>query len=297
LKREQVIDGTTRVVTTTPEILALEKKTIALAKDERGTRRPINEKYVIRRDFLNGQQQNAVRTILTDRNGVTIVAGGAGTGKSTMLAEAKDGIEATGKQVFAVAPSTGAVEVLKEKGFEASQTAAHLIHNKKLQAELRGQMLFVDEASLLDMKSCHDLLNIGKQQDCRIVFIGDTRQHSSPGRGEGYRLIQQEAGLKVAKLAKVQRQKGDYKAAVETIAKGSERIDGRKETGVEAGFRMLAKQGKVHELESTDIHQHLTNRYFEETSVGRSAIIVAPTHAEGKSLSEKIRKQLRSGLN
>ncbi len=293
LQREKVVDGTKRIVTTTPEVLAIEKETIALAKESRGSRRPINEKHVIRRDFLNDQQKAAVQTILTDRNGVTIVAGGAGTGKSTMLAEAKEGIEAAGKQVFGIAPSTGAVEVLREKGFTSSQTAAHLIHNKKLQAELRGQTLFVDEAGLLDMRSCRDLLRIGKEQDCRIVLIGDSRQHASPGRGESYRLIQREAGLKVAKLAKVQRQQGDYRTAVETIAKGSEKIPGTNKSGVEAGFEMLAHQGKIHEASPDELHHKLTERFFQETAQGRSAIIVAPTHADGRRLSERIRERLK----
>ena len=293
LQREKTVDGTKRIVTTTPEILAIERETIALAKESRGTRRPLNEKHVVRRDYLNDQQKAAVQTILTDRNGVTIVAGHAGTGKSTMLAEAKEGIEAVGKRVYAVAPSTGAAEVLREKGFAASQTAAHLIHNKELQAELRDQTLFVDEAGLLDMRSCRDLLQIGKKQNCRVVLIGDTRQHASPGRGEPYRLIQREAGLKVAKLAKVQRQQGDYRAAVETIAKGSQPVQGTNKSGVEAGFEMLATQGKVHEASQDSIHDQLTARYFQESAKGRSAIIVAPTHADGRKLSEKIRGHLK----
>ncbi len=79
--------------------------------------------------WLNDQQKDAVRHVLNSRDTVTAVTGGAGTGKSSLMEEAAEAIRSNGKKVFVFAPSTGAREVLEEKGFENAQTVEHLLRN------------------------------------------------------------------------------------------------------------------------------------------------------------------------
>ncbi|MEO9930122.1 MobF family relaxase [Rhodopirellula bahusiensis] len=295
LQRTQLIDGTERRIATTPEILETERETIAIAREARGTKKAVSPGYQLTREYLNEHQQSAVKYILESRDGVLLVSGGAGTGKSTMLAEAKEGAEAAGVRVFAAAPSTAAVDVLRDKGFADTQTVEHWIRNQNRQADLRDQLLFVDEAGLMDMRSCHQILKIARDQNCRVVLIGDAKQHGTVGRGESFSLLQKEAGLRVAKLAKIQRQSGDYKRAVAAIARGLEPISIESEvTGIEAGFQMLCEQEKVHVQIGEDPRQVLIDHYFEVAEKRQSAIIVAPTHLTGNEITERIRERLKA---
>ncbi|MCA9861111.1 MAG: AAA family ATPase, partial [Thermomicrobiales bacterium] len=223
------------------------------------------------------------------------VTGGAGTGKSSLMQEAAEGIAKQGKQVFTFAPSTGAREVLQDKGFQNAQTVEHLIRNTKLHPDLHGQVLWIDEAGLMDVRSMNAVFKIAKEQDARVVLSGDTRQHASPRRGEAMRLLEREAGLHVARIETIQRQKGRYRAAVELISKGHEVVEpATGKTGLVAGFDMLNAMGKIKEINTDERHEQLAKRYLEADRKGKSTLVVAPTHAEAEAVTEQIREKLRA---
>ena len=60
----------------------------------------------------------------------------------------------------------------------------------------------------MDVRSMNAVFEIAKEQKARVVLSGDTRQHSSPRRGEAMRLLERESGLNVARVEAIQRQKG-----------------------------------------------------------------------------------------
>lgn len=216
-------EGTKRQLITTREVLDAERKMIAFARDGRGTRKAIAMfKRQFDRTWLNDQQKDAVNYVLESRDNVMAITGGAGTGKSSLMQEAVDAIRENGKQVFTFAPSTGAKEVLEEKGFGHTQTVEHLLRNTTLHPKLKDQVLWIDEAGLLDVRSMNGVFEIAREQNCRVVLSGDTRQHSSPRRGEAMRLLENETGLNISRIEVIQRQKGRYKQAVELISKGHE---------------------------------------------------------------------------
>ncbi len=288
-------DGSKRQMITTREVLNAEKQMIAFARDGRGTRKAIatfDRKFD--RTWLNHQQKNAVNHVLESRDTVMAITGGAGTGKSSLMQEAADAIRENGKQVFTFAPSNGAKEVLEEKGFSNAKTVEHLLRNTRLHPELKNQLLWVDEAGLLDVRAMNEIFNIAKDQNCRVVLSGDTRQHSSPRRGEAMRLLENEAGLNIARIEAIQRQKGRYREAVELISKGHEVVDAKTgKTGLVAGFDMLDAMGKVKEIEGDQRHETLAEAYLTSTDKQKSTLIVAPTHAEAGLVTEHIREKLR----
>ena len=288
-------EGSKRQLITTREVLHAEREMIAFARDGRGTRRAIaNTERNFDRQWLNDQQKNAVDHVLHSRDTVMAITGGAGTGKSSLMQEAVDAVRENGKQVFTFAPSTGAKEVLEEKGFTNAKTVEHLLRNTKLHPELKDQVLWVDEAGLLDVRSMNGIFSIATEQNCRIVLSGDTKQHSSPRRGEAMRLLENEAGLNIARIEMIQRQKGRYKRAVELISRGHEVIDARTgRSGLLVGFDMLDSMGKVKEISGGDRHEALAEAYLKSTGKRKSTLIIAPTHAEAGKVTEHIRKSLR----
>ena len=297
IRRSKAVRGAAREFLTTPEVLAAESRMIEFARDGRGTKLKIGRReHQFSRDWLNADQKGAVRHILNSRDVVTAVTGGAGTGKTAMMQEAAEAIEQNGKKTFVFSPTTGAREVLQEEGFETAQTVAHLIKNTRLQEELRGQVLWVDEAGLLDNKAMLALFDIAKEQKARIVLSGDSRQHQSPRGGAALQLLENEAGLQAARLDTIQRQKGQYKRAVELVSLGNTVIDKRTGlTGMAAGFDLLDKLGKIQEIGGEDRYAALADRYMEATRGKRSksALVVSPTHAEKARVTEAIRDRLR----
>ncbi len=295
IHRTKSVEGATRELVTTREVLAAEREVIAFARSGRGTRKALGkDDYEFQRDWLNPQQKSAVWHVLTSRDTVMAITGGAGTGKSSLMQEAAEAIQGYGKEVRAFAPSTGACEVLQEKGFQNAQTVEYLLRSEKLQSEMKDQVLWIDEAGLLDIRSMQGLFRIAKQQNARVVLSGDTRQHASPRRGEALRLLEQEAGLQIARVEMIQRQKGDYQKAVELISQGHEVVDSRTgTTGLLAGFDLLDKLGKIQEISNADRHSLLAETYLKSHTSKRSTLVVAPTHQEAAAVTEQIRQQLK----
>lgn len=296
IARTKAIDGAARHFVTTDRVLDAEGKMIAFARDSRGTRYSIKpDPHEFKRDWLNDQQKNAVNHVLHSRDTVTGVTGGAGTGKTSLMKEAVEAIESQGKNVLTFSPSTGAREVLMEEGFEAAQTVEHLLRNEKLQGTIKpGDVLWVDEAGLLDVRSMSGIFRIAEQQEARVVLSGDTRQHSSPRRGEALRLLEKQAGLNVVRIEEIQRQKGRYKKAVALISQGHEIVDESKQlTGLLAGFDLLDKMGKIKEIEPGKRYEILADQFIANQGKGKAALVVAPTHSEGEAVTEEIRSRLR----
>ena len=182
-----------------------------------------------------------------------------------------------------------------EEGFDDAQTVEHLLRNEKKQEAIRqGDVLWVDEAGLLDVRSMSGIFRIANERGARVVLSGDTRQHSSPRRGEALRLLENQAGLNAVRIEEIQRQKGEYKKAVSFVSQGHEFIDeGRTLTGLMAGFDLLDKLGKIKEIKPEERYEVLADQYLANQSKGKSALVVAPTHSEGEMATDEIRSRLR----
>ena len=294
LKKTVNQDGADRHYVTTQQVLDAERAMIAYARDGRGTRAAIGDKeYEFKRDWLNTQQKNAVREVITSRDAVVAVTGGAGTGKSSLMEEAGDAIEQYGQKLFTFTPSTGAKEVLQQKGFDNTQTVEHLIRNTKMHADIRDQVVWVDEAGLLDVRSMNAVFDIAREQNARVVLSGDTKQHASPRRGEALRLLEREAGLNIARVEAIQRQRGEYRRAIELISHGNEIDPASGQPSLLAGFDMLDQMGKIQEIDPEQKNEQLATEYLEAIEKKQSTLVVAPTHREAADVTEKIRSSLR----
>lgn len=296
IRRSLDVLGAKQDYLTTREVLEEERFMIAFARDGRGTKKSLcpPEPHVFKREYLNEEQRAVVSHIRESRDQTILVTGGAGTGKTATMIEAAEAIQAAGKKVMACAPSTAATEVLQKNGFPEARTVEHIIRNTKLHAELREQVLLIDEAGLVGARSMSSLFRIAKEQKTRLILVGDSRQHASPKRGDSLSIIEKEAGLKAARIDTIQRQKGEYREAVELISRGNEVVDQKTgTTGLLAGFDMLDRLGKVTELGDEEKHVKLAERYVDAHNQGQSTVVVSPTHAEGRDVTEVIRSQLR----
>lgn len=274
-----------RHLVTTKEVLDEESRMLAFARGGRGTCRPINPNArTVLDGRLNGQQRAAVRHVLESRDRVMLIRGAAGVGKTTMMREARSAIEEAGLQVFAFAPSAAASRgVLRDDGFASADTVARLLADQKLQAEVEGGVIWIDEAGLLGTKTMREVFDLAGRHHARIVLSGDRRQHGSVERGAALRLLEDEAGLKPAEIKEIQRQRDQYKQAVKALSEGD----------VSEGFHTLDRLGWVREIPTEERYRALATAYVESLDAGKSSLVVSPTHEEADAITTEIRRQLR----
>ena len=105
-------------------------------------------------------------------------------------------------------------------GFKDADTVARLLVDEKLQQQIAGQLIWIDEAGLLGMKTMSHVFALAEKLDARVLLSGDRHQHGSVERGAALRLLEEEAGLVPAEVKEIQRQSGDYKEAVKALAEG-----------------------------------------------------------------------------
>ena len=278
---------------TTKRILDEERKLIDFVREGKGVCQPLNGRdYRIQDEKLlkpeGREQREAVQHVLSSRDRVIAVRGGAGTGKTTMLKEAVAGIEAGGNKVFAFAPSAEASRgVLCEAGFENATTVAALLHSPKMQEDVRNGVLLVDEAGLLSSPQFKQVVELAQRQNCRVLLSGDTAQHAAVERGDALRLLENNAGLQAAELKHIRRQlHPTYRAAVADLRQGD----------IENGFAKLNALGAIKETSADSRYQQLAADYVQSVKDRKTALAISPTHAEGERVTTEIRKELK-GLN
>ena len=120
-----------------------------------------------------------------------LVEGIAGAGKTTMLATAVNALNEEGKNVFGLAPSAVAAEVL---GAEIDMSTEnihkflweHTSRDNGPSEEFRmgpGGTLIIDEAGMVSTPQWDQLTQLAQQHSWRIVAVGDGYQFAAVGRG------------------------------------------------------------------------------------------------------------------
>ncbi len=283
---EETVDG--RQWLTTKDVLAEEKRLIDFVADGKGKFRPFGSgKYQFQNQKLSDEQRNAVLHVLKSTNRVTAIRGGAGTGKTTMMKEAVAAIESGGAKVFTFAPSAEASRgVLRsEAGFANAETVEALLQNEKLQTQVRGQTIWIDEAGLLSVRTLARVADLAANENCRLILSGDTAQHRAVERGDALRLLEQHANLQAAELTQIRRQKADsHKAVVADLRAGH----------LENAFKRLDTLGMLREMDADKRHEALATDYVAAVKPHKSALVISPTHAEGERVTQEIRAKLKA---
>ncbi len=269
---------------TTKEVLAEEREMVRLARQGQGRFKPL---YKVAPEIkAKGQQGDAMEYLLTSNNQTNILRGVAGAGKTTSLIELESHILAAGKQAFFVTPgATTAREQMPLEGFKETETVAKLIDNNELQSKLKDQVLIVDEAGQLGTKDAISLLRIAERQNCRLIFVGDTRQHNAVMRGDALRVINTIGQIPTAEVTQIYRQRSNpkYLSAVEDLSKGE----------IENAFYKLEDMGAIKTIDPLNPNRLLVADYMDAVKQGKNVLVISPTRKQGQVVSGEIRNELR----
>ena len=139
----------------------------------------------LKRQWLNASQQQAVFYILESHDRVMVVRGAAGVGKTALMQEAVEAIEANGTKVVALAPTADASRgVLRSEGFKDAETVARFLMDEALQQQAKGQVVWIDEAGLLSAKTMAKVFALADKLDARVLLTGDRRQQVRSNAGQ-----------------------------------------------------------------------------------------------------------------
>ncbi|WP_394244759.1 AAA family ATPase [Vibrio astriarenae] len=201
---------------------------------------------------LTDRQNEAVRSALS--HGLSIIAGGAGTGKTTVLNVVLRAYQALGTDIRAMALSGRAAKRINEATGYPAQTITGFL--KDLEKNPLGErtLIVIDESSMVDLATMFSLVSNTSSQ-VRFLLVGDPKQLAPISAG----LVLHEAVdiVPTVTLDIVKRQKGST-----GIPEFNKRIIER--VAPDAG--MFNENIVFHQCASEDVNELVTNLYAENPS-------------------------------
>ena len=169
---------------------------------------------------------------LTQADGLGILWGEAGTGKSHTLKATRAVYEAEGKSVIGLAWTNDVAQQMRGDGFKNANTIASefIALEKGRTSWTRDTVVIVDEAAMISTENLARLASTAKQAGAKLILAGDDAQLSSIERGGTFETLRQAHGAAI--LSDVQRvknvaeqaawgemHKGDFRPALEIANK------------------------------------------------------------------------------
>jgi ATP-dependent exoDNAse (exonuclease V) alpha subunit len=210
----------------TPELLAVEQRLVAAAIDRTGKQAAVASHAAVGEALAahltaGPDQQAMVRDLCQGGQGVAVVVGRAGTGKTFALGMARHAWQLDGYRLLAAAPTGIASLSLQGEGFEDMATCDRLL------AELdRGHeqldartVLVIDEAGMVGSRKLARLLEHAQRAQAKVVLVGDDRQLAAIDAGGGFRALRLRLGA--SELTENRRQQQAWeREALELVRSG-----------------------------------------------------------------------------
>ena len=222
---------------------------------------------------LSEKQKEAIKAI--NEKNVTIITGGPGTGKTTIIKTIIDLYEEKNKKVVLAAPTGRAAKKMTEATDKEASTLHRLLGLGKLDDEgiytrhsdyegapIDADVIVVDELSMVDMFVMNYLLKC-IYQGTKLILVGDVDQLASVGPGSVLKDLINSEAINTVKLDKIFRQ-----AAKSKIILNAHRVNN--------GQKFLSKDDKEIEEDTKEdfffIQQNSTEKILQEVislSTGR----------------------------
>lgn len=306
-----------RKLYTTQVLLAAEKRLLCNAIDRQGEREFIArpgesiaaaaEASGARGITLTDEQLRAL-SVASSRDGVSVIEGSAGAGKSTVMRAVNDIYASQDYRVIGAAPSWKAALGLKASaGIEecrASQGLALRLADGREKIDAKT-LIVLDEAGMVSTRQLDTILHHARLAGAKVILTGDTRQLSAVDVGSPMEaLIRHLPAESVCRIAQVRRQSiGWQRDATQAMSAGKMRsaIDtyfsnGRIElhdtgadarAGVESDCRAALRDGKaflaltVRNADARALNEALRPIYREAGHISGDDVIVNLRHRDG----------------
>jgi hypothetical protein len=266
----------------TPELLALERQLVdgVTGRAEQGCAvvRPEIVRQVLDRHATAGEDQVAmVRDLTQGGDGVAVVVGRAGSGKTWALGLAREAFELAGHQVLGCAPTGIATVGLADEGFTEARTVDRLLldlqHGRE---ELDDRtVLVVDEAAMIATRKLAPLLEHGERAGAKVVLVGDDRQFASIQAGGGFRALRLRLGASELTVNRRQVEAWEQRA-----------IDDVRAGNLEQAIAAYADHDRIRAFEARDDRDRvLVSDWWQAHQAGERPVIYAHRRAQVDQLN------------
>ncbi|MFB6290860.1 MAG: ATP-dependent RecD-like DNA helicase [Candidatus Bipolaricaulia bacterium] len=160
----------------------------------------------------NAEQRKAIKASLQEK--VTVVTGGPGTGKTTIVTGIMTLMEELGWEVILAAPTGRAAKRLEETTGKEAKTIHRTLGYKPPdefeyndENKLSTDAIIVDELSMVDLRLIDHLIR-ATPEGTNLVLVGDADQLPSVGPGDVMRDIIESGAVGVVQLDQIYRQSG-----------------------------------------------------------------------------------------
>ena len=276
---------------TTPEILELERATIAIA--ETGARpcaaavEPETLANVLdSRRELSAEQQAVVEALATSRNRVDVLVGQPGTGKGHVLGVIADVFESDGYDLVGTALAARTKKQLEANTGIQSHTAARLLAGPESgKTELTANsVLVIDEAGIIGTRQTAALLAEVDRVGAKAILVGDPKQLPEIDAGGLFAAI--------AKRVEVQELTKNYRLQNPTeLAAAQSLRDGNADQALDhihrAGSLVIADR-------RPDLVETLVSDWHASHQDGSAALMLAPTRMDVAELNAQARQLLKA---
>jgi conjugative relaxase-like TrwC/TraI family protein len=261
----------------TPELLTLERQLVdgAVARADQGCAvvRPELVRQVLDRHTTAGEDQAAmVRDLAQGGDGVAVVVGRAGSGKTWALGVAREAFELAGYQVHGTAPTGIATVGLAEEGFSEARTVDRLLLDLgRGREELDGRtVLVVDEAAMVATRKLAPLLAHAERAGAKVVLVGDDRQFASIQAGGGFRALRLRLGASELTVNRRQVEAWEQRA-----------IDDVRAGNLEQAIAAYAEHDRIRAFDARDDRDRaLVSDWWQAHQAGERPVIYAHRRAQ-----------------
>jgi hypothetical protein len=240
---------------------------------------------IFAREFttMTDEQRSAVHHA-TGTEGLALIDGQAGTGKSYVLNAIRRTYERQGCTVLGLAPTNAIVHDLKEEGFSCARTIhseLHAIDGGRSKWNSRT-VVMIDEAAMVDTRNLAMLTAHAKASGAKLILAGDDRQLSSIERGGMFAVLKERHGA--AELTEVFRQQThDDRKASALMAKGK----------FQDALASYDEKGAIHwTVTQDDARTALVNQWAKDSAAdpSKSRFVFAYTNKDVSELNAAIRE-------
>jgi conjugative relaxase-like TrwC/TraI family protein len=275
------------------DVLSREWEIVKAARDGVSANYPLVMRLPQFAETLSQEQRKALTRLLTTRDFITLFRGGAGTGKSFVLKQLADNLQANGRSVTVLAPQRQQVIDLQKNGLAQPTTVTDFLNRQEMPE--RG-VVIVDEAGQIGARQMVGLIRIVNAKKGRIIFSGDTRQHGPVEASDALLALERYAQLQPAELETIRRQNPQlgrnvsekrqirqYRQAVKDAAAGR----------LAESFDQLNNAGALGVCRLDEQQEKLADEYVRLAETGQSLVVVAQTWAEVNRVNERVRAVLK----
>lgn len=274
---------------TTPDMLRVEQLLIRMAAARPHTGAGLAHAdqidAAVAEQTLSNEQEVMVRRICGSGNGVDVVPGVAGSGKTHALAAARHAWAASGRTVIGVALSAQAARQLEAGSGIPSMTIARFQRalNRPDAPELRpDHVLVIDEAAMVGTRALVDLISRVHSAKAKVVLIGDACQLPEIDAGGGFAGLARRS--RPATLTNNRRQHEPWER--QALA------DLRLGHAAEALAAYQAHDRIHHHGDPTSDRLDMIDRWWAAVDDGSDALLLAAHHDAVRDLNSRARERV-----